>query len=137
MIINMENSTKIKEEMLSKKIWVVAGVTANKDKFGYKIWKTLKDYDYETYGVNPNYDEIEGDKIYHSVMDLPVKVDVLDMVLPPKISINILDEAKAAGIEYIWFQPGTYNDEVINKAKDLGFKILYDDCVYATLRKSH
>lgn len=133
----MENSTKIKEEMLSKKIWVVAGVTANKDKFGYKIWKTLKDYDYETYGVNPNYDEIEGDKIYHSVMDLPVKVDVLDMVLPPKISINILDEAKAAGIEYIWFQPGTYNDEVINKAKDLGFKILYDDCVYATLRKSH
>ncbi|WP_313757148.1 CoA-binding protein [Tissierella sp.] len=133
----MEDMVKIKEEMLNKKIWVVAGVTANKDKFGYKIWKTLKEYNYEAYGVNPNYDDIEGDKIYHSVKELPMKVDVLDMVVPPRIAINTLDEAKEAGIEYIWFQPGTYNDEVLAKAKDLDFKILYDDCVYATLRKSH
>lgn len=131
----MEDMTKIKEEMLGKKVWAVAGATAKKDKFGYKIWKKLKQHDYETYGINPNYDEIEGDKAYHSVADLPKKVDVLDMVLPPKISINTLDEAKEAGIEYIWFQPGTYNDAVLAKAKDLGFKILYDDCVLATLIK--
>lgn len=131
----MEDMTKIKEEMLEKKVWAVAGATAKKDKFGYKIWKKLKQHDYETYGINPNYDEIERDKAYHSVADLPKKVDVLDMVLPPKISINTLDEAKEAGIEYIWFQPGTYNDAVLAKAKDLGFKILYDDCVLATLIK--
>lgn len=128
---------KIKEEMLEKKLWVVAGVTANKDRFGYKIWKTLKEFDYETYGVNPNYDEIEGEKVYHSVKDLPKKVDVLDMVVPPNIALKTLEEAKEAEIEYIWFQPGTYNQEVLEKAKELGFKILYDDCVYATLRKHH
>lgn len=128
---------KIKEEMLDKKLWVVAGVTANKDRFGYKIWKTLKEFDYETYGVNPNYDEIEGEKVYHSVKDLPKKVDVLDMVVPPNIAIKTLEEAKEAEIEYVWFQPGTYNQEVLEKAKELGFKILYDDCVYATLRKHH
>lgn len=128
---------KIKEEMLEKKVWVVAGVTAIKDRFGYKIWKTLKEHNYETYGVNPNYDEIEGEKIYHSVTDLPKKVDVLDMVVGPKIAIKTLEEAKEANIEYIWFQPGSYNNEVLEKAKELGFKILYDDCVYATLRKHH
>lgn len=133
----MEDMIKIKEEMLNKKVWVVSGVTAKKDKFGYKIWKILKEHDYETYGVNPNYDEIEGDKVYHSVKELPIKADVLDMVVAPKIGINTLDEAKEAGIEYIWFQPGTYNDEVLTKAKELGFKILYDDCVYATLRNKH
>ena len=128
---------KIKEEMLSKKVWVVAGVSGNKDKFGYKIWKTLKEHGYETYGVSPNYEELEGDKIYPSVKDLPKKIDVLDMVVAPKIAIHTLEEAKEAGIEYIWFQPGTYNDEVLAKARELEFKILYDDCVYATLRKSH
>ncbi|MBU5427055.1 CoA-binding protein [Tissierella pigra] len=127
---------KNKEEMLQKKTWAVAGVTAKKDKFGYKIWKILKENNYETYGINPNYDEIEGDKIYHSVKDLPKKIEVLDMVVPPKIAISTLDEAKEADIEYIWFQPGTYNDEVIEKAKELGFKILYDDCVYKELRKN-
>lgn len=131
----MENMAKIKEEMLEKKVWAVAGVTAKKDKFGYKIWKKLKNHNYETYGINPNYDEIEGEKTYHSVKDLPMKVDVLDMVVPPKIGMKTLDEAKGAGIEYIWFQPGTYNDEILAKAKELDFKILYDDCVLATLVK--
>ena len=53
---------KIKGRNATKKLWVVAGVTAKKDRFGYKIWKILKDHSYEAYGVNPNYDEIEGEK---------------------------------------------------------------------------
>ena len=125
----------VKDIMLEKKIWVVAGVTDKKDRYGYKIWKKLKEHGYETYGINPNYDEIEGEKIYHSVADLPTKVDVLDMVVGPKIAIKTLDEAKEAGIEYIWFQPGSYNDEVVAKAKELELKILEDDCIYATLVK--
>lgn len=126
---------KLKEEMLQKKSWVVVGVTAHKDKFGYKIWKTLRAHDYETYGVNPNYDEIEGEKIYHTLSDLPTKVEVLDMVVPPKISIKTLEEAKEAGIEYIFFQPGTYNDEVLEKARELELKYLINDCIYAILKR--
>ena len=131
----MEDMKKNKEEMLEKNLWAVVGVTGNKDKYGYKIWKKLIQHNYETYGINPNYDEIEGEKIYHSLKELPKKVDVIDMVVPPKIGTHTLDEAKEAGVEYIWFQPGTFNDEIINKAKSMGFKILYDDCVLATLVK--
>lgn len=126
----------VKEEMLNKKVWAVAGVTERKDRYGYKIWKKLKEKDYETYGINPNYEEIEGEKIYSSVKDIPVKIDVLDMVVAPKIGMKTLDEAKEAGVEYIWFQPGSFNDEIIAKAKELEFKILYDDCIYAVLMKS-
>ncbi len=124
----------IKQEMLNKKNWAVVGVTAKKDKWGYRIFDILKKNDYETYGVSPNYDEIEGEKIYHSLRDLPVKVDVIDMVVSPKISINILDEAKELGIEYIFFQPGTHNDEVVKKAEELGLKYLVEDCIYAILK---
>ena len=125
----------LKEEMLGKKNWAVVGVSAIKDKYGYKIWKTLKDHEYNTYGVNPNYEEIDGEKIYKTLKDIPVKIDVIDMVIPSKISINTLDEAKELGIEYIFFQPGTYNKEVVAKAEELGLKYLIDDCVYATLKR--
>lgn len=124
----------IKEVMLDKKVWAVIGVSAKKDKWGYKIFKILKDHNYETYGVSPNYDDIEGDKIYHSLRDLPKKVDVIDMVVSPKIAINTLVEAKELGIEYIFFQPGTYDDDVIRKAEELGLKYLTGDCIYAILR---
>lgn len=124
----------LKEQMLEMKSWVVVGVTANKDKYGYKIWKTLKAHNYNTFGVNPNYDEIEGEKIYHSLSDLPEKVQVLDMVVPTKIATNTLEEAKELGIEYILFQPGTYNKEVVAKAEELELNYLLDDCIYATLK---
>lgn len=124
----------IKQEMLEKKSWAVVGVTAKKDKWGNRIFNILKENDYETYGVSPNYDEIDGEKIYHSLSDLPSKVDVIDLVVSPKISLSTLDEANELGIEYIFFQPGTYNDEVIAKADELGLKYLIGDCIYATLR---
>lgn len=123
----------LREEMLNMKKWAVVGATINKEKFGYKIWKILKDRGYQVYGVNPNYEEIQGDKLYPSLKDLPEKVDVVDLVVPPKISAQVIEKAKELGIEYIWFQPGTYNDEVIEKAKKLNLKILYDDCVLAVL----
>lgn len=125
---------KNKQEMLEKKIWAVAGVTGKKERYGYKIWKTLKEHDYTAYGVNPNYDELEDEKIYHSLVDIPEEVEVLDMVVGPNIAMKTLEDAKEAGIEYIWFQPGSFDDKVIEKAEKMDFKILYDDCIYAELK---
>lgn len=123
----------IKKEMLDKKNWAVVGATPNKNKFGYKIWKKLIEHEYNTYGVNPNYDSIDGARIYKSLKDIEGQIDVIDVVVPPKVTLNLLDEAKELGIEYIWFQPGTFDEEVIKKAQNLGFKFLDDDCVLATL----
>ena len=124
----------IKQEMLDKKTWAVVGVSAKKGKWGNKIYNILKDNNYKVYGVSPNYDEIEGDKSYGSLEDIGEKVDVVNMVISPKISLNTLEEAKNLGIEYIFFQPGTYNDEVVAKAEELGLKYLTGDCIYAILR---
>ena len=128
------DSDRILKEMMEKKVWAVVGVTAKKERFGYKIWKILQRHGYEVYGVNPNYDEIEGQKIYKSLKNLPKKVDVIDMVVSPKIGMDVLDRIKEAGIGYVFFQPGTYNEEIIKKADKLELEYLIDDCVYATLR---
>ena len=57
------------------------------------------------------------------------------MVVAPRHSINSLEEAKELGIEYIFFQPGSYNDEVVEKAEELGLKYVINDCVYAILKR--
>lgn len=123
----------IKEEMLELKSWAVVGVSAKEERYGYKIWKILPKHDYAAYGVSPRYDEIDGEKIYDSLRDIPEKIDVVDVVVNPKISLELLDEIKDLGIEYVFFQPETYNDEVIEKAEKLGLKYLIGDCIYATL----
>jgi hypothetical protein len=122
-----------REVMLGKKIWAVIGVTPNKEKFGYKIWKTLLDNNYDAYAINPKYDEIYGAKCYHSLTELPVKPEVVDFVVPPPITIKAVEEAKEIGIKNLWFQPGTWNENVLERADSLGMKHI-EDCVYAILK---
>lgn len=119
--------------MLKKRVWAVVGVTENQDRFGYKIFKKLMEHGYETYGVNPKYEEIDGEKIYPNLKSIPKNIEVVDVVVPPKATIELLDEIKELGIEYVWFQPGTYDEIVLEKAERLGLKSLFNDCVYATL----
>lgn len=129
----MDEITKNKEEMLKKKRWVVVGVTPNTDKFGYKIFKILKQNQYEVWGVNPRYKELEGELLYDSLENLPETPECISVVVPPAVSLALVDEAAKAGIEYIWFQPGAYNEEVIQKARSLHLKAVYNECVLIAL----
>jgi len=129
----MDNTDQVKKEMLDKKVWAVIGVTPNKEKFGYKIYKKLKKHGYTVYGINPKYEEIEGDKVYTKLKNLPKKPDCINMVVPPTISKNMLEEIKNLEIPYVWFQPGTFDEETIDIAESYNLKIVYYDCVLVDL----
>ncbi|SHK05880.1 CoA-binding protein [Paramaledivibacter caminithermalis] len=129
----MDNIEKIKEEMLNKKVWAVVGATPDESKFGYKIFKKLKERGYEVYGINPKYEELDGEKLYKSISDLPVKPDCVDMVVSPKRSKPIVEEIAENGIEYVWFQPGTFDGETIDLAEAKNLKFVYYDCVLVAL----
>lgn len=121
------------EKFLENKNWAVVGVSPNKFKFGYKIWSILKKNGYNVYAVNPFYDEVDGEKIYSSLSDIDAEIDVIDIVVPPDSAIDYIEEAGKLGIENIWFQPDTYNDEVINKTEKLNINHINDDCVLKVL----
>ncbi len=129
----MQDMDKLKEVMVGKKTWAVLGATPNKEKFGYKIWEKLNEHNYKVYGINPNHDIINKEQLYDTINDLPEKVDVINFVVSPEISIKALEEAKENNIEYLWFQPGSFDEEVIDKAKEMRFKVVYYDCILATL----
>lgn len=115
--------------MLEKKKWAVVGVTQNQMKFGYKIYKKLQKFGYEVYPVNPGYDEIDGDICYNTLDDLPVKVDCVSVVVGIDKSIKAIDEIVGNKIENVWFQPNTYNIEVIEKATEMNLNVVYNNCV--------
>jgi uncharacterized protein len=129
----MEEVHNNKMAMLTLKKWAVVGATPNESKFGYKIYKTLKNHDYEVMGINPKYSELDGDPLYQDLKSLPEKPECISVVVPPAVSMKLVEEVSAQGIEYIWFQPGTFDNEVIKKAKELNLKPVYNECVLVTL----
>lgn len=124
---------ELMDKMLSKKVWAVVGATDNQAKFGYKIYKKLKSRGYEVYPVNPVYDMVDGDKCYKKVEDIPTKVDCVDVVVSPKRSMMVIDDCAKAEVEYMWFQPHTFDLEVLAKARSKDINIVYNNCVLVQL----
>lgn len=123
------------DNMLSKERWAVVGATRNKEKFGYKIYKLLKEKGYEVTPINPVYADIEGDPTREDLKALDSSVDCVSVVVSPKRSEVVLEQAIDLGIKNIWFQPGTFTPEIIDKAEDAGLNVVYYDCVLVELGK--
>jgi predicted CoA-binding protein len=122
----------IEETMLEKKIWAVVGANEDPGKYGNMIFRKLLARGYEAYPVNPGYESIEGRKCYSDLASLPVKPDVIDMVVSPKRGKPVIEEAARLGIEYIWLQPGTYDDELMKLIGEKGLTAV-QACVLVAL----
>ena len=117
------------EEFLKKENAIaVVGVSANPEKWGYKVYKTLKQMFRKVYAVNPGHAEISGEKCYPDLKSLPEKPDVVITVVPPKVTEEIVRTAKELGIRKIWMQPGSESEEAINFCKNNGIDYVYNAC---------
>lgn len=106
--------------MLEQKIWAVVGANNNPNKYGNIIYKKLKSRGYEVYPINPKYEKVDGDPCYPDLKSLPRKPDVINMVVTPKRGKAIIEEAAKLGIKNIWFQPGTYDNELLELVNEKG-----------------
>ena len=117
------------ERFMSKKKFAVIGATANPHKFGNKIVKNLKNRGYDVYPVNPGLKELEGLKCYPSLQEIPTKVDVVDFVVPPEVTEEVIKECRALGLNNIWLQPGAESDAAIDYCRKHGLNVVHDVCV--------
>jgi predicted CoA-binding protein len=117
------------KEFIAQKKFAVVGATSNTKKYGYRVFKDLKSRGYEVYPVNPNLKELGGTKCYPDLADIPVKVDVVDFVVPPEVTENILKECKQLGLDRIWLQPGSESEDAIAYCHENNLKVVHDVCV--------
>ncbi len=120
------------ETMLEKKVWAVVGANRNPEKYGNMIYRKLKRKGYETYAVNPVYDSIDGDACYPSLSALPVVPDVVNMVVAPARGRDVIAQAARLGVRYIWLQPGTHDDALMEQIASLGLEAVQACVLVAT-----
>ncbi|WP_424243952.1 hypothetical protein Dip510_001136 [Elusimicrobium posterum] len=116
-------------EIINNRVVAVMGVSEDPSKYGNKIFKTLAGHKVKVYGVNKNGGTVIGQQIYKELSELPVKPQFVIMVVPPVAAMGIVQDCIKLGVEEIWFQPGTQNDEAIKLANDNGIKTTANACI--------
>ena len=123
-------------EFLNKQnVFAVVGASRNPKKFGYQVYEDLRNANYKVYPINPNTDEILGDKCYPSLEALPEKPDIADFIVPPKITEQLVKICRKLGIKKIWMQPGSESEKAIDFCKKNGMSVIHGVCVMAQRRK--
>jgi predicted CoA-binding protein len=123
------NEELIKNFLDERNIFAVVGASRDPQKYGHQVYKDLKKSGYVVYPVNPNANEIMGDRCYPTLVDLPKKPDVVDVVVPPKVTEELVKSCKTLGVTKVWMQPGSEFDTAITFCDENGIDVVYGVCV--------
>lgn len=115
--------------------YAIVGASADPKKYGNIVFFDLKNAGYMVTPVNPKLGELGGVKAAGTLKDVRPVPDVAVVVVPPAVGLSILDDAKAAGVKKLWFQPGAESEEIREKSKHLGLAIVADRSCIMIVRK--
>jgi len=126
---------EIKEVLRSYKTVAVVGISPKEDRPSYGVASYLKSKGYCIIPVRPDGDEILGEKVYHSLTEIPrgIEIDVVDIFRKSEDVPPVVEEAIHRGAKVVWMQEGIINQEARTKAEKAGLRVVMDLC----MKKEH
>jgi uncharacterized protein len=108
-------------KFLASKRVAITGVSRQpKDHGSNGVYRRLRDRGYEVFAVNPNADEVEGDRCYHDLRSIPGGVDAVVIATRPEIAEQTMRECAELGIKHVWMHRGPGSGSVSKAAADYG-----------------
>ena len=123
------------EEFINQRVWAVVGSSTDPDKFGHQIFRDLREAGYTVYGVNSRGGRIEGQKLYPTLSDLPERPAVVDIVVPPAVTEEIVRQCAQLGLKRVWMQPGSESETAIQFCQEHDIKVVHDTCAMIQKRQ--
>lgn len=114
----------------------LVGATNHSTKYGNIILKDLLRKGYTVRPVNPRATAVEGQPAFADLKAALAAgpVGLVVYVIPPKLTLQSLQEALALSLKKVWIQPGAGNEDVRAFLDTNGFEYLMDACVMVESR---
>jgi predicted CoA-binding protein len=107
----------------------VVGATDESSKYGHRIYMDLKRKGFKVFPVNAKRPTVDGDEAFASLEAIPTKPTIVNIVVPPKVTLGVLRKCLALGLSNVWVQPGAEDTEVMNFLEANGFNFLANACI--------
>jgi len=123
------NELETIDQIFKMKTVAVVGMSPKPERPSHYVGMYLKEQGYDIIPVNPGHKEIAGMTSYPSLLDIPVKVDVVDVFRRPEHAVPISEAAVEIGARALWLQDGVINDEAAKLAEDASLLVVMNDCM--------
>ena len=125
----MKQSDAIYELLSRIKTIAVVGLSDGPLRPSHGVSAYMQSQGYRIIPVNPRITESLGENSYPSLLDVPDKIDLVDVFRRPEFVDEIVDQAIRLKIPAIWMQEGVINERAAERARRAGMFVVMDRCV--------
>lgn len=113
----------------------VLGSSPKEDRPSYKVAKELQKRGYKIIPINPNYDEIMGERAYKSLKEVEEKIDLALYFVSSDKVFPLIEDAIEKRVSYIWLQEGVISVDGKELSEENNIDFMMNRCIYKELKK--
>src|SRR5258707_14821411 len=126
------SDAELKQLLTDATTIAIVGASSNPDKASYGIMQKLLQGGYKVIPVNPRETEVLGERSYPSLIDVPERIDIVDVFRRAEDTPGIADDAVTIGAKALWLQTGIVSEDAAARAHAGGLIVVMDACIGAT-----
>lgn len=119
----------IADILRNTKTIAVVGLSDNPLRPSHGVAAYMQAQGYRIIPVNPNIREALGEKAYASLLDIPEKIDLVNIFRRPIFVQEVVDQAIQRKVPAVWMQEEVIHEEAAQKARDAGLFVVMDRCI--------
>jgi len=123
------SSDPIADVLRSAKNIAVVGLSDNPLRPSHGVAAYLQAQGYRIIPVNPRISESLGETAYPSLLEVPEKIDIVDIFRRSEFVEGVVDQAIRLKVPAVWMQEGVIHEAAAAKARQAGLFVVMDRCI--------
>jgi predicted CoA-binding protein len=128
-VASFPQSDTIREILERSKTIAVVGLSSSPLRPSHGVSAYMQIQGYKIIPVNPDIHGALGEKSYPTLMEVPDKIDMVNIFRRPEFVEEIVDQAIQLKIPAVWMQEGVINEKAAEKARKAGMFVAMDLCI--------
>lgn len=123
------HSDSVTELLHRAKTIAVVGLSNNPLRPSHGVSAYMQSHGYRIIPVNPHIQESLGEKAFASLLDVPEKIDIVNVFRRSEFVEQVVDQAIQLKVPAIWMQEDVIDEKAAERARKAGIFVVMDRCI--------
>jgi uncharacterized protein len=128
-LVSLPQSDPITDLLRRAKTIAVVGLSNNPLRSSHGVSAYMQSHGYRIIPVNPKIKGCLGERAYASLLEVPEKIDIVNIFRRPEFVEEVVDRAIQLKVPAIWMQEEVIHEKAAEKARKAGIFVVMDQCI--------
>jgi uncharacterized protein len=128
-MVSVPRSDPITELLKRARTIAVVGLSNSPLRPSHGVSAYMQTQGYRIIPVNPQIDEALGEKSFASLLEVPEKIDIVNIFRRPDAVEEVVDQAIQLRVPAVWMQESVIHEKAAEKARQAGIFVVMDRCI--------